>query len=158
MKVRRDQDHKNSNRVQKKVKVVEESDDVIKEVILRKCYQRRVVVYDDMHDSNQKSIESFFTDGGRKVMEPFLWAQFCFDQPYRTIRINSNTAVLFKQTSRYSESFCTDISVFDISYDELKDRRRDAWRYQFYYLKTKNCQESEINVFAGTNLNLNVLL
>ena len=58
------------------------------------------VVFDDMLDSNQKLIDPFFTRGRHNLCDVYYLGQSYFDVPKRTIRMNSNIIILFRQSLR----------------------------------------------------------
>ena len=97
-------------------------------------FQNCCVVFDDMLDSNQKSIDPFFNRGKHNDLEVYYLSQSYFDLPKRTIRNNSNIIILFRQTLKDVEHIYRDIAGFDMSYDELKSLCRESWKEKYNYL------------------------
>ena len=91
------------------------------------------VVFDDMLDSNQKLIYSFFTRGRHNLCDVYYLSQSYFEVPKRTIRNNSNIIILFQQTLKDIEHIYRDIAGFDISYEEFKSLCREAWKEKYNY-------------------------
>ena len=92
------------------------------------------VVFDDMLDSNQKLIDPFFTRGRHNDLDVYYLTQSYFDLPKRTIRNNNNIIILFQQTLKDVKHIYRDIAGFDMSYEELKELCREAWRERYNYL------------------------
>ena len=61
-------------------------------------------------------------------------SQICFGLPRRSIRINSDRTILFKQTLRDVESMYRDIVGYDMKKDEYKEMCRTAWSEKFIYV------------------------
>ena len=97
-------------------------------------FQNCCVVFDDMLDSNQKLIDSFFTRGRHNDLDVYYLSQSYFDLPKRTIRNNSNIIILFQQTLKDVKHIYRDIAGFDMSNDEFKSLCREAWRDNYNYL------------------------
>ena len=60
-------------------------------------FQNRCVVFDDMLDSNQKVLDSFFTRGRHFDLDVCHLSQSYFDLPKKTIRNNSNIIQVFNK-------------------------------------------------------------
>ena len=114
------------------------------------------VVFDDMLDSNQRLINPFFTRGRHNLCDVYYLSQVYFDVPKRTIRMNSNIIILFRQSLRDVEHIYRDIAGLDMSYDEFEELCREAWKEKYQYLeinmledknesKYKICNESNPN-------------
>ena len=114
------------------------------------------VVFDDMLESNQKLIDPFFTRGRHNLCDVYYLSQSYFDVPKRTIRMNSNIIILFRQNLRDVEHIYRNIAGFDMSYDKFKVLCREAWKENYNYLeinmledknesKNKICNESNPN-------------
>ena len=97
-------------------------------------FQKCCVVFDVMLDSNQKLIDPFFTRGRHNLCDVYYRSQSYFEVPKRTIRNNSNKIILFQQTLKDIEHIYKDIAGFDMSYDELKELCREAWKEKYNYL------------------------
>ena len=97
-------------------------------------FQNCCVVFDDMLDSNQKKIDPFFTRGRHNLCDVYYLSQSYFEVPRRTIRNNSNMIILFQQTLKDIEHIYRDIAGFDISYDDIKELCREAWKEKHNYL------------------------
>ena len=97
-------------------------------------FQKCCVVFDDMLDSNQKIIDPFFTRGRHNLCDVYYISQSYFEVPKRLIRNNSNKIILFQQTLKDIEHMYRDIAGFDMSYDEFKKLRSEAWKEKDNYL------------------------
>ena len=97
-------------------------------------FQNCCVVFDDMLDTSQKLIDPFFTRGRHNDLDVYYLSQSYFDLPKRTIRNNSNNIILFQQTLKDVEHIYRDIAGFDMSYDEVKNLCKEAWRDKYNYL------------------------
>ena len=104
-------------------------------------FQNCCVVFDDMLDSNQKLIDSFFTTGRHKDLDVYHLSQSYFDLSKRTIRNNSNIIILFQQTLKDVEHIYRVIAGFDMSNDEFKSLCREAWRDNYNYLLIKRLED-----------------
>ena len=82
----------------------------------------------DMLESNHKLVDPFFTRGRHNLCDVYYSSQSYFDVPKRTIRMNSNIIILFRQSLRDVEHIYRDIAGFDMSYDEFKKLCREAWK------------------------------
>ena len=84
------------------------------------------VVFDNMLDSNQKLIDSFFTRGRHKLCDISYLSQSSMYQ--KTTRNNSNIKIPFQQTLKDVQHIYRDIAGVDMSYDEFKELCRVAWK------------------------------
>ena len=83
-----------------------------------------------MIDYNQQAIDRFFTRGIHKDLDVYWMSQPLFDITERAIRNNCSLIFL-----RDVENNSRVTARFDLSYDELKDLRGEAWKEQKnYYL------------------------
>ena len=109
-----------------------------------------------MLDSNQRLIDPFFTRGRHNWCDVCYLSYSFFDVPKRTIRMNSNIIILFRQGLRDVEHIYRDIAGFDVFYDKFKEFCREAWKEKYSYLeinmledrnerKYKICNESNPN-------------
>ena len=117
------------------------------------------VVFDDMLDSNQKLIDPFFTRGRHNDLDVYYLTQSYFDLPKRTIRNNSNIIILFQQTLKDVEHIYRDIAGFDMSYEELKELCREAWRERYNYLLINRLEDkngSRYKICNESNLEFKV--
>ena len=78
--------------------------------------------------------KSIFTRGRHNLCDVYYLSQSYFDVPKRTIRMNSNIIILFRQSLRDVEHIYRDIAVFDMSYDESKELCRKACKEKYNYL------------------------
>ena len=97
-------------------------------------FQNCCIVFDDMLDSNQKSIHPFFTGGRHNDLDVYYLSESYFDLPKRTISNNSNIMISFQQTLKDVEHIYRDIAGFDMSYDEFKSFCRESWKEKYNYL------------------------
>ena len=109
------------------------------------------VVFDDMLDSNQRLIDPFFTSGRHNLCYAYYSSQNYFDVPKRTIRMNSNIIILFRQSLRDVEQIYRDIAGFDMSYDEFKELCREAWKEKYNYLEINMLEEQNESKYKICN-------
>ena len=94
-------------------------------------FQNCCVVFDDMLESNQKTIDPFFTRGRHNLCDVYYLSQSYFEVPKRTIRNNSNIIILIQQTLKDVEYIYRDTAGFVMSYDECKSLCREAWKEKY---------------------------
>ena len=114
-------------------------------------FQNCCVVFDDMLDTSQKLIDPFFTRGRHIDLDVYYLSQSYFDLPKRTIRNNSNLIILFQQTLKDVEHIYSDISGFDMSYDEIKSLCREAWREKYNYLLINRLEDKNVKKYMICN-------
>ena len=122
-------------------------------------FKNSCVVFDDMLESNQKLIDPFFTRGRHNLCDSYYLSQSYFDVPKRTIRMNSNIIILFRQSLRDVEHIYRDIAGFDMSYDEFKKLCREAWKENYKYLEINmldDKNESKYKICSEPNPNYKV--
>ena len=113
-----------------------------------------VLIFDDMlgaRNSSQK--DDFFTRGRHEDLDVHYNSQSYFGLPRQSIRHNSDTLILFKETLRDVQSVYQDIGAFDKKSDDFKEICRVAWREKFNYLcidMTKKKNESKSRIFNET--------
>ena len=98
-------------------------------------YKGSVVIFDDMlgaENSSQK--DEFFTRGRHENIDVYYISQSYFALPIKSIRNNSDSLILFKQTLRDVQSMYYDIGAYDMIYDEFKEMCRVAWSEKFNYI------------------------
>ena len=114
-------------------------------------FQNCCVVFDDMLDTSQKLIDPFFTRGRHNDLDVYYLSQSYFDLPKRTMRNNSNVIILFQQTLKDVQHIYTDIAGFDMSYDELKELCREAWRERYNYLLINRLEDKNGKIYMICN-------
>ena len=117
------------------------------------------VVFDDMLDSNQRLIDPFFTRGRHNLCDVYYLSQSFFVLPKRTIRMNSNIIILYRQSLRDVEHIHRDIAGFDMSYDEFKELCKEAWKRNHIYLEInmlENKNESKYKICNESNPNCKI--
>ena len=63
--------------------------------------------------------------------------------PKRTIRKNSNKIILFNQTLKDIEHIDIHVAGYHMTYDELKDLRRNSWGELYNYLRIDRSKKKE---------------
>ena len=91
-------------------------------------YKGSVVIFDDMLGAkNSSQIDEFFTRVRHEDLDVYYISQSYFALPRQSIRNNSDSLILFKQTLRDVQSMYHDFGAFDMIYDEFKEMCRVAW-------------------------------
>ena len=78
-------------------------------------------------------IDPLFTRGRHKLCDVYYLSQSYFDVP-KKIRNKSTIIISFQQILKDVEHIYSDITGFDMSYDELKELCREAWKEKHNYL------------------------
>ena len=114
-------------------------------------YKGSVVIFDDMLEArNSSQIDEFFTRGRHEDLDVYYISQSYFALPRQSIRNNSDTLILFKQTLRDVQSINYDIGAYDMKYDEFKEMCHKAWDEKYKYLcidMAKNKNEGKYRIF-----------
>ena len=114
-------------------------------------YKGSVVIFDDMLGAKKSSqIDEFFTRGRHEDLDVYYISQSSFALPRQSIRNNSDSLILFKQTFRDVQSMYYDIIAYDMKYDEFKQMCHKAWSERFNYLcidMTKNRDNGKYRIF-----------
>ena len=116
-----------------------------------KKYKGSIVIFDDMLGAkNSSQIDEFFTRGRHEDLDVYYISQSYFALPRQSIRNNSDSLILFKQTLRDVPSMYYDIGAYDMKYYEFKEMCHKAWDEKYNYLCidiTKNKNEGKYRIF-----------
>ena len=107
----------------------------------------------------KKLIDPFFTRVRHNLCDVCYLSQSYFDVPKRTIRMNCNIKILFRQSLRDVEHIYRDIARFDMYFDEFKELCREAWKEKYHYLETKVLEdknESKYKICKKSNSNYKI--
>ena len=83
----------------------------------------------------ESNIDLFFTRKHLKETDIYYISHSCFHLPKSTIRNNSNTIILFKQTLRDIILLFHDIAGLDMDLHEWKQPCREAWENEYDFLQ-----------------------
>ena len=84
-----------------------------------------VVIFDDMLGArNSSQINEFCTKGRHEDFSVFYISQSYFGLPRQSIRNNSDTLILFRQTLKDVQNMYYDIRAFDMLYSQLDEMFR----------------------------------
>ena len=114
-------------------------------------YKGSVVIFDDMLGArNSSQIDEFFTRGRHEILNVYYFSRSYFPLPRQSIRNNSDSLILFKQTLREVQSMYYEIGAYDMKDDEFKETCHKAWSEKSNYLcidMTKNKNEGKNRIF-----------
>ena len=99
---------------------------------------------------NSSEIDELYTRGRHEDLSVFYISQRYSGSPRQSIRNNSDILILFKQVLGDVHSICYDIGAYDMKYDEIKIKVREAWSEKYNYLcidMTKNKNEGKYRIF-----------
>ena len=85
-----------------------------------------IVVFDDVLDSNQKTVDQFFTRERQKSSKKYDLFQYIPELSKRKSGDNSNILILCEQTSNIVSRLNRDMIGFDMSYINCKELCREA--------------------------------
>ena len=114
-----------------KIKIKEISD----EIKPLNEYENGIIVFDDiLCSSNSRDTDQYCKRGRHNNSDIYYLSQSYFDLPKRTIRNNSNKIILFNQTLKDIEHIYTDVTGYDMNYDEFKELCRKSWDENHNYI------------------------
>ena len=76
---------------------------------------------------NSCQIDEFYTRGRHQNLDVRYISQNCFGFPRQSIRNNSDSLILFKQTLRDVQSMYKDVGGYGMRYDEIEEICRELW-------------------------------
>ena len=83
---------------------------------------------------NSSQMDELYTRGKNEEINLYYISQSNFGSPRQSIRNNSDSIKLFKQTLTHVESMYKGIGGYDMIYFQFREMCRKAWSEEFNYL------------------------